>query len=52
MKNAVKALLIAGVATSGLFIAYTIKHYLKWRKYRHIKGPETKGFKNIITDLN
>ena len=44
MDYAVKALLLAGVATSGLVIAYTISHYFKRRKYRHIKGPETKGF--------
>lgn len=43
--SASKSLLIAGlVAASGVFIVYTIKHYLKRRKYAHIQGPKTKGY--------
>ena len=43
--SASKTLVLTGlVAVSGLFVVYTIKHYLKRRKYTHIKGPKTKGY--------
>lgn len=52
MEYAVKAILLTGIATTGLVIAYSINHYFKRRKYRHIKGPEIKGFKNITNNSN
>lgn len=41
-KMVCKATLCAGLG-SAILVYYTIKQYLKRRKYSHIPGPKTRG---------
>ena len=36
---------------SSIVVYYAIKQYLKRRKYKHIPGPNTKGFLLILLDF-
>jgi hypothetical protein len=49
--SGLKYLIIGGFAVSGLILAHAIKQILTRRKYRHIKGPSTKGYIYLLHSI-